>query len=969
MNPQGRGEMERRRHRPGMVRSFAVVVLLATGAASARAAHPRLYFGAEDLPGLRARAADTTDTGLGWTFASVFDEMRTAADGYRAARYSVTMEIPNPNGVGSVTWSYALSTSQPPPHPSNPSFPAWTRVSRELQGRMEALAFVYAVTGDAGYLTNANRTGALDVALDIAAWSQWTDPETNCGDSCLDTAHLTLGVSFVYDVGFNPMPAGSRSALRTAIVEKGVRKLRNDVNGANPFAWFNGYALRATGLAVGAASVADEVGAEANPWLTLAHDAIDRFFDEQGADGGAWEGHQYGSYAVDDLVVGVHALGRRGLGEDLFVHPWLLGLPHFAAAFLGTNGRSLAPFGDSSADVFWSGTMFALAARGEATAQWYLVESRTSRPNSVMRFLWANPALVPVPMAGSGSAFFPDVGYAALRAGFAGDPVVAVKSGPASVAIEHNHLDHNSVVVNAHGEWIASDPGYRSYFNAAERLYTAGTVGHNTVMVDKSVSANGTTATGGQDELAGGTLSYFFDGEGYAKVVANAASAYPSGLLSRFGRRVFYAKPDLVWVFDDLAAASAHAYSFLLHTVAAGTFSAGDGPAEMVARGRAARLQAFLVSSAPWASGYPRATSHPGAAGYGPYAEWRTQAATGARLAAALVPGPFTHATLYNPGFENGLASWTPRMTDATHTADPTVAHGGAQSGRISFGGTNTGYYYSEPLAVAAGGQVSASVWARAAAEATGTLSINFVFMKDGSHLQSGGFTSIAAANATAWTRIDTPSLLPPAGADAVRVKLMFVGGGTVWFDDATFTAAGLPPDPPPAQAVALGTPPAGLAVAGDFGVDAGASLMGSGLTGAQTLAAASAGIPMVPSLSSNGQIFTIGLDPQGALRRAFLQGGTFLSVGNVEMVRATTTASFDLAVLRNDDGCPRLVMTEVPTVEGPPYTVRASPREVWLGTTRVAFAVQGDRVTFPMGSDIGPGCPDAGDIIFRDGF
>jgi hypothetical protein len=929
-----------------------------------------LYFDAAGLTQLKQLASEDADTGLGWNYAAVFQEIVKAADQVLASPYTYTVEIPNPNGQGSVTWTYSISSTMPPPHPNNPGYPPWTKVSRDLQSRMEVLSFVYAVTGDSKYLSNAQGTGALDIAKAVSAWSKWTDPGYLCGtgNSCLDTAHLLLGVGMTYDLGYGVMTDAERKTLREALIQKGVTPLAKDVNAANSAsgglaAWFNGYALRVTGLAVGACAVAEDVPAQSTPWTTLARQSVLAFFDSQGKDGGAFEGHLYGAYAVDNLVIAAHVLDQKSLGSGLFDHGWLADLPRFAGAFLGSDNRSLANFGDSSTAAYWATTMFALAAHGNASAQWYLVQTGNSRPRSFLNMVWSRPTLTPTPLAGSGTSLYQDVGYAVLRDGFQGAPVVAVKSGPPKEKVGHNHFDHNSFILSAHGHWIASDPGYEDYFNPSKHLYTTGSIGHNTILVDKTVSSDGASVSKGQVSLTGGKLDFLFDGVAYAKVVGQAAATYEAGLLDRFGRRIFYSKPDLVFIFDDLASSKAHEYSFLLHSGSAGKLTPGQGPGELVSSLQTAMMQTFFASSVPLVSGYPRVTVHPGASDYGPYGEWRSQSYKAVRFAAALVPGVQAHVTFDNPGFEDGLSSWQPRFADGTHSVDEAVAHSGKRSARIEHAVSKTGYYYSEVMSLVPGSTLRASVFVKSKA-ATGSISIQPFFTLGGVYITdpAGKSISLDAKDPVDWTEVVLQTQAPVTGVDGVRIALQFTGSGTVWFDDASYWVDTPPPQTEPSTAVVLGDPPAGLAVSGPWGIDAAASFMGSGLTGTVTVQPATQAIAQLSEISTDGSIFCVGFEPKGGLRRMYLQGGTFLSMGGKELLRASKSASFDMAIRRHS-GCTVVELAEVETLEGPPYTVAVVADEVWLGAKRVPFVVQGETTTFPEGSDLGPGCAvvDAG--------
>ena len=936
------------------------------------AAHPSLYFNTGDIASLQSRTTDESENALGYDFASAFAQLQTLADQYKTSPCTYTVQIPDPDGIGSQEWTYTVSSAMPPGHPNNPGYPPWTGLSRLIQRRLEIMAFVYTMTGDPSYLTNQQGYGALDLVMSISSWSQWTDPAYACGgQTCLDTAHLTMGAAMIYDLGFDAMSSDERTTLQDAIVQLGIIPLAADVRTANQNgdvgAWFNGYAIRVTGLAVGSAAIAEDLGSNAETWLSLAHDSVEYFFNEQGSDGGTYEGQEYGSYAMDQLVTAAHVLEQAGMGQGLFDNAWLQSLPRFAAAFLGSKNKKLANFGDSALATYWGSTMMALAAHGNAHAQWYLSISGLSKPSSPRTFIWANPELVPEAIEGSGTSLFLDVGHAALRAGFEGDMVVAVKSGPPSVDVGHNHLDHNSFIISAYGEWIAGDPGYRSYFNVPERIYTSESVGHNTIMVDKWVSADGKSVTGGQVSRTGGSLEYLFDGKGYAKLVAKASSAYEPGLLSRFDRRIFYAKPDLVLVFDDIAAPESHEYSFLLHSGATSIISQDShGPSGILLTGQTARLQSFLVSTAALKTSYPLVQQHTGAQKYGSYAEWRTNATAQVRISSAHVPGQIAHTELTNPGFEQGLLSWQARFSDGSHSEDTSTHHGGSKSAKISFDESRSGYYYSEPMTVLPSASVTTSVFVLSSA--TGHLGMQLYWMKDGAYIANpgGDFTSLDAAAASDWTQIELNATVPSQGVDALRISINFTGTGTVWFDDASFETNPRFEPTPLSHALALGDPPSGLVVQGPFGIEAAASLVGSGASGPTTLYPSSNDIPSVQSLSSDGSLFALGLDPWDQLKRAYVQGGSYISLGQTNLIEASKVGSFDLAVIRDHEGCATLYVTQVPTLQAAPYRVRVQVQQVMVDEQRVPFVIDGEDTVFPQGEDLGPGCPsgqtDGGD-------
>jgi hypothetical protein len=227
----------------------------------------------------------------------------------------------------------------------------------------------------------------------------------------------------------------------------------------------------------------------------------------------------------------------------------------------------------------------------------------------------------------------------------------------------------------------------------------------------------------------------------------------------------------------------------------------------------------------------------------------------------------------------------------------------------------------------------------------------------------NGEQVTLSADGASDWTHVTLTTTAPASGVDSARIAIQFTGTGTVWFDDASYEVDGVLDETPLSKAVALGDPHAGLVVSGPFGIEAAASMLGSGQTAPFTLSPESADIPEVPGVTTDAEIFVFGLTTDGSLARAYLQNGSFLDVGGATLVTASGASSFDLSVRRDSNGCVRVDATEVATLEAPPYGVGVVADEVYLAGERVAFEVQGEMTTFPQGTDLGPGCApqDAG--------
>ncbi|MGE0871693.1 MAG: heparinase II/III family protein [Kofleriaceae bacterium] len=688
---------------------IGLIVVTGSSATASADSHPSLLFDDAELATLKTRACGIT---VPCTPTAAFQAIRTKADQYLAAPFTYEADIPNANGIGSVHWTYTISGTPPGPHPNNPDYPVWTGLAKAIQERIEVLALAYAMTGEGRYLLSYNsagqRVGAVSMALEVATWGStwldrdaaWSDPEyvghCCCSavanrpmKSCLDTAHLSQAVAFAYDVGWAGMQPATRDALRTALIDKGISRLvsdQQDIN-QNPSVLAPNYrALRLSALAIASAAVAPEAGAPALDWMNMAFDAGAAFLAEQAGDGGAYEGQMYGSYAAEHLLAAADVLSRKGVrpGGTLYT-PWLTGLTRFALPFYATNFLTIANFGDSFSGSAWADSLFQLAhatpgkPNRDRFAKWLLERMGYALPNTARRFIWFEPTLTAATPVGSGSQSFSLVGHAALRAGFAGAPLIAVKSGPPLVTIRHNHFDANSFVINSDGEWLAADPGYRDYFNATLEAFTTGSIGHNTVLVDGA----------GQVSLRGGSLEPLFDGVGYASIVSNAHAAYAPGLLTQFRRRFLYAKPDVFVVIDDIAAPQPHVYSTLLHTTAGGTIAAAGNGALTIQRG-IARLDVFRDSQSALTT---TISESPAPAQYGPYAETRNTSSQSALHAAmALVPGrtstaPATAVSWDIPG--RGLVIAGTFGTEAFGVGTGTLHPAGGSHGGISSAGSD----------------------------------------------------------------------------------------------------------------------------------------------------------------------------------------------------------------------------------------------------------------------------------------
>lgn len=432
---------------------------------------------------------------------------------------------------------------------------------------MQTLAYAFLLTGKEEFLKRA-----LDMAEAISQWPRWGDKDYSPGP-CLDTYSLTTGMSVLYDWLYDHIPIAIREKIRDAITEKGVKFLyeyamKPGTLSYDPGAWPNGYSMMNSALGIGALAVLGEVP-ESRVWLQCAIDKARLFVDKEGGiDGGLVEGIGYGSAAVDPLTLFLGSL-KRATGRNELEHPYFKYALHFPIYFLSPGGSTCANFGDNGTALGSSpglvGTAKILAmANNDGLAAWYL--RRLGRDD------WQTKGVVPTgphELGFADSKVFRDIGWAALRTGWGDDDLLlAFKSG---TPFHHNHLDQNSFILAFKGTWLANDPGYQRYNMRYptesdrerirhEHLYTYGTSGHNSLLVD----GEGQVAKEGRIEAH--FLSPVID-----YVCGDASASYTT--LNHFKRHVLSMKPGYFVILDEVSTGGkARHVEWLLHTGPKGRF-------------------------------------------------------------------------------------------------------------------------------------------------------------------------------------------------------------------------------------------------------------------------------------------------------------------------------------------------------------------------------------------------------------
>ncbi len=715
--------------------------LLLLGAGSAWAADGDLLYGPGGAAALKARAKLTAKPKYGPAPATVVNALLARAKAFRTSpTYSYSHK----------SFSYTFSSKIPAPHKDH--YPYWTALFQEradsISTRLNTLTFAYLVQGQ-----SADLAAARDIALKLAAWSTWTDPDLKCmpGPACLDTGHAAFSMAYFYDAARTTLSAAHRKTIRDAIIKRGLEPLDKAAQDAlTQKTAHNFHAIVAMGLGVGAAAVWGE-DSRAPAWLARALALAKMYLGQQGADGGTLEYHGYGAYAMDHLVRLLQVAELRGQKVTAAV---LNKVARFYFAALAPDGNGVGTFGDSW-QICGAPMHHWRAFKGDGVAQAYLVDSGLMGTQDFITVVWARGKLKPTPLPPTPAAFT-SVGLGALRSGAGSDAaLLLLKAGPEKMLMGHNQKDHLSFQVWGRGAWLTGDPGYSkpgSQPPPLHRFYDEGH-GHSAILLDGK----------GPTLKIGARLTRVAGGQGFGVICGEAAGAYAKGTVTSARRCALMHPGGFAVISDRVVTPWPQRVEWLFQPHRRGFASVWGAEASLYAGPAHLALR--------WAS------AKPALANLSQQKDWpSTVVVTAPRTGAAAV-------ALADPGFEKAkFTGWTPRSTTlSAHTVETKQARGGKRSARISFAAKAAGYFYSAKFAATPGERVGASAYIKTAVTA-GSARVRLLFYAKGKYLDHAPGASVNGA--WGWHQRHVSGVVP-AGADQLALALEFTGVGTAWFDDA----------------------------------------------------------------------------------------------------------------------------------------------------------------------------------------
>ncbi|MEX0330318.1 MAG: DUF4962 domain-containing protein [Puniceicoccaceae bacterium] len=417
----------------------------------------------------------------------------------------------------------------------------------QVTGVAEAATLVWLVTGETVYLEKAR-----DFLLGATSW----DPLGSTGIDYNDEAHFRLfrKLPQIYDQLRPYLTAEEKQQVlehlsirgnrnMASILERGVAEVkRNSVEKSPP-----SHSVRFMPMTGHAALALWDDLPEARDWFDFVYHWYRDVFTPWGGDDGGWaEGPAYwrGVYehavfqdallAIGDSLAYNQPFWRNtGYFQVYFVQPY----PTTGFGDLSNGGQfNMEPgvkhFLDHLARVNGDGHLIAYTQNYE--------DARPLPRNMGMKVLyraypvaaeyWVREFIAsdrPMPEPASltdipGSRHFRGIGWVAMHSAL-GQPeediMLAFKSSLYG-SFSHSHGDQNSFILNAYGEQLAINSGYREYHRSQmHKYYTRHTVSKNNILI----SRRGQEV---QDKTATGRISRFETGDRYVWTTGDATVAF-----------------------------------------------------------------------------------------------------------------------------------------------------------------------------------------------------------------------------------------------------------------------------------------------------------------------------------------------------------------------------------------------------------------------------------------------------------
>jgi hypothetical protein len=458
---------------------------------------------------------------------------------------------------------------------------------REAANKIPLLALVFLLSQDPKYLAATTAW-----AMASSGYPQWGTGYFNGTD--LAAAHQLFSLALVLDWVGDRLSVEERATLRRTLLERGARMyaaakgdLAIDVGFWRSSYMSNHLWVNLAGLAAAGLALQDEPAADG--WFALALEKFRRSEAFRGPDGASHEGIGYWSYGVEYLLkfwqMGADLTGEKPSSawwKNTAAYRLYLGLPRNA----WKEDYTVVDLADCMrADEYGPDhILYRLAALNrDPQAQWLAGELRragvTNSSSQWLDLLWYDPSVVAKSPVGLPTLrHFEDMGIVSARSGWSGDEsMVVFKCGPPVghfaagkpgfdvVELAHVHPDANHFVIFGCGEWLLRDDGY-AWKDTGQ---------HNTLLVDGKgqVGEGSAFFNSGGENPSSMTLPRVIaatSSEAVDRISGDATAVYPAAAtLKRYVRSLYFLKPDVLIVVDDIETEEPRRLELRFHTESA----------------------------------------------------------------------------------------------------------------------------------------------------------------------------------------------------------------------------------------------------------------------------------------------------------------------------------------------------------------------------------------------------------------
>ncbi len=462
------------------------------------------------------------------------------------------------------------------------------RSMRPYTSGMEICARAYLYTGEERFAEEAKRRLMHFMTWDVDGPSSVYWP-TELGMDIGENAPRTF--DWIYDT----LTEEERETCLRVLGQR-IRQI-NEMHRGRPFESrpFSSHPGRMIGFAVEGGLILAHDIEDAPDWLEYTLRVLWSVYPAWGHDDGGWhEGVSYWTWYINRITRVIHQLDR--LGIPLKDKPFLQNTGDFGL-YVAYPNRARREFGDSYSGSVGSAQgnrMYSLASLYDNPYyRWHAEESggEATGPES---FLVRKPELeARAPADLPQSKAFLDVGWTAMHSDMANpdDNVLVLFKSSTFGSISHDHANQNAFVLEAYGEPLAISTGYyQDYGDPHHSEWMWQTKAHNAILVDGEGQVTRSPQSRGE------IVEHLEEGE-WAYALGNAVEAY-GGRLDRAYRHVFFLRPGVIVIADDLAKADGEeaTYQWLLH--AENEMALDEGDARVTIEQGDARLEARFLQPA-----------------------------------------------------------------------------------------------------------------------------------------------------------------------------------------------------------------------------------------------------------------------------------------------------------------------------------------------------------------------------------